>query len=337
MYKDIVFLDGIAEDYLQDITKFVREWESYSPIISVITSGSTGTPKTIDFTKKQVEASAKYTGQFFNFKKGETLLLNLSPNYIAGKLMLVRAMVYGMKILVAPLKSNPLENLNFGEPIKLGAFVPSQVQEILNHAKAKKNYLQIENVLIGGASIPNQLEQEIEKLSNKNFASFGMTETLTHFALRKITNQNDIYTCLPGIQINQDDRGCLVVEPNNVVQQQLITNDSIEFIDTKNFKWKGRLDNVINSGGVKIFPESDEKLIEHLFKNQWYYLSSKKNERWGEELVLVVEDEQWSIENQEKILHQIEKILPKYHAPKSIIFIDKFDETGNGKIKRKKF
>lgn len=336
MYKDIVFLDGITEDYLQDITNFLREWESYSPTISVTTSGSTGTPKTIEFTKKQVEASAKYTGQFFDFKKGETVLLNLSPNYIAGKLMLVRAMVHEMKILVAPLKANPLADITFGDSIKLGAFVPHQVQEILNHPQSKKNYQQLENVLIGGASIPNQLENEIEKLSNKNYASFGMTETLTHFALRKIGNQNNIYTCLPDIEINQDERGCLIVEPNEVLQNRLITNDSIELIDSTNFKWKGRLDNVINSGGVKIFPESDEKWIEHLFENKRFYLSSKQNEKLGEEVVLIVEDDQWSIENQKKILRQIENILPKYHAPKSIIFSNELDETGNGKIKRKK-
>jgi len=347
MYKDIVFLDGIDDDYRQSVINFVEEWESlpvrrsqagYFPILRISTSGSTGPPKTFEFSREQVEASAKYTGQFFDFKKGEWILLSLSPNFVAGKLMLVRAMLHEMKIVVAPLNSNPLKDVTFfSNPIKLAAFVPYQINEILKDEHSKKIYQTIQNVIIGGAEISPTLELEINQLTNKNYSTFAMTETLTHFALRLVGGKTDYYTCLPGITINQDARGCVVIEPNNILSEQLITNDVIEKIDETKFRWKGRIDNVINSGAIKIFPETDEKLIANLFGEKRFYLSSKKNDALGEELVLIIEDFLWNKKNQEEILSEIEKIVPKYHGPKSILFFDKFDETKNGKIIRQKF
>lgn len=347
MYKDIVFLDGIDDDYRQSVINFVEEWESlpvyrsqagYSPILRISTSGSTGAPKTFEFSREQVEASAKYTGQFFDFKKGDSILLSLSPNFVAGKLMLVRAMLHEMKIVVAPLNSNPLKDINFFlESIKLAAFVPYQINEILKDEHSKKIYQTIENVIIGGAEISPTLELKISHLTNKNYSTFAMTETLTHFALRPVDGKTNFYTCLPGINIHEDARGCMVVEPNKILSQELITNDIIEKIDDTKFRWKGRFDHVINSGAIKIFPETEEKLIGHLFDEKRFYLSSKKNDALGEELVLVIEDFLWNKKNQEEILIEIEKIAPKYHGPKSILFFDKFDETKNGKIIRQKF
>ena len=338
MYKDIVFLNGIDDDYRKSVVNFVEEWESYLPFLRITTSGSTGHPKTFEFSRDQVEATARYTGQFFDFKKGETILLSLSPNFVAGKLMLVRAMLHEMNILVAPLHSNPLKEIEyFSSTIKLAAFVPYQIHEILKDEHSKKIYQTIENVIIGGAEIPAELELKISHLTNKNYSTFAMTETLTHFALRIVDGKTDYYTCLPGIKINQDERGCLIVEPNNILKECLVTNDIIEKLDQTKFRWKGRIDNVINSGAIKIVPEQDEKLIAHLFREKRFYLSSKKNESLGEECVLIIEDFLWNEKNQQEILMKIENILPKYHSPKSILFFDKFEETKNGKIIRRKF
>jgi o-succinylbenzoate---CoA ligase len=336
MYKDIVLSDGIQDDYLQSIRNFVMEWESYSPVISISTSGSTGPPKTIEFNKAQAESSAKYTGQFFDFKAGDAVLLNLSPNYVAGKLMLVRALVHGLKLIVAPLNANPLEHLDtFPRAIKLAAFVPHQVEAVLANEHSKRLFNEIENVIIGGAAIPKNLEEKIAQQKAKSYATFGMTETLTHFALRPVDGKTDYYTCLPGITVSADERDCLVVNPNDILAEKLITNDLIECLDETRFRWKGRLDHVINSGGVKIFPESDEKQIEQLFGQTRFYLSSKPDEKYGEVVVLVVEGDQPAA--QQELLKNIESILPKYHAPKSIIYLPKFEETFNGKVKRRKF
>jgi o-succinylbenzoate---CoA ligase len=338
MYKDIVFLDGVDEDYLQSVVNFVEEWESYLPVLRISTSGSTGEPKTFEFKRKQVEASARYTGRFFDFKKGDSILLSLSPNFVAGKLMLVRALLHKMKIVVAPLNANPLQEIEkFPTSIKLAAFVPYQVNEILRKEQSKIIYQTIENVIIGGAEIPRELEMKICSLTNKNYATFAMTETLTHFAMRRIDGRTDFYTCLPGIKINRDKQGCLVVEPNEILTTRLTTNDMIELVDDTKFSWVGRIDNVINSGAVKIFPETNEKLIQHLFKDVRFYLGSKKNAALGEEVVLMIEDVLWTEKRREDILIEIEKLLPKYHHPKSILFFDKFEETKNGKIIRKKF
>ncbi len=338
MFKDIVLLDGISDEYLQSIENFLAEWESYSPLISVSTSGSTGTPKTIEFNKKQAEASAKYTGRFFDFKPGDLVLLNLSPNFVAGKLMLVRALTHDMKVVVAPLSSNPLLNVkDFPNKIKLAAFVPHQVEEILSHENSKRLFNEIENVIIGGASISESLEKNIAAQKTKSFATFGMTETLTHFALRPIDGKTDFYTCLPGITISQDERNCLVVNKNEILSEALITNDIIELIDETHFKWKGRFDNVINSGGVKIIPEEDEKLIESLFGNTRFYITSKSNHKFGEEVVLVLESDPLTSTVEKEYLQKMELMLPKYHAPRSIIFQTKFEETVSGKIKRRKF
>jgi len=338
MFKDIVLLDGISDEYLHSIENFLAEWESYSPIVSVSTSGSTGAPKTIQFNKKQAEASAKYTGRFFDFKAGDSVLLNLSPNFVAGKLMLVRALTHQMKIVVAPLNSNPLLNLkDFPHKIKLAAFVPHQVEEILSHDNSKRLFNAIENVIIGGASISESLEKKIAQQKAKSFATFGMTETLTHFALRPVDGKTDFYTCLPGITISQDERNCLIVEKNEILSDPLFTNDIIELIDETHFRWKGRFDNVINSGGVKIIPEVDEKLIETLFGNTRFYITSRSHEKFGEEVVLVLEIESLDSTLEKEYLEKMERMLPKYHAPRSVIFQSKFDETANGKIRRGKF
>jgi O-succinylbenzoic acid--CoA ligase len=338
MFKDIVLLDGISDEYLHSIENFLAEWESYSPIVSVSTSGSTGTPKTIQFNKKQAESSAKYTGRFFDFKAGDSVLLNLSPNFVAGKLMLVRALTHQMKIVVAPLNSNPLLNLkDFPHKIKLAAFVPHQVEEILSHDNSKRLFNAIENVIIGGASISESLEKKIAQQKAKSFATFGMTETLTHFALRPVDGKTDFYTCLPGITISQDERNCLIVEKNEILSDPLFTNDIIELIDETHFRWKGRFDNVINSGGVKIIPEVDEKIIESLFGNKRFYITSRSHEKFGEEVVLVLEIESLDSTLEKEYLEKMERMLPKYHAPRSVIFQSKFDETANGKIRRGKF
>jgi o-succinylbenzoate---CoA ligase len=337
MYKDIVFTDGIQEDYKQSVINFIAEWESYSPVLRVSTSGTTGAPKTIEFTKKQVQASARYTGRFFQFKKGDAVLLNLSPEFVAGKLMIVRALVHEMKLVVAPLQANPLEAVDgIDQALKLGAFVPYQVAAILKDGKTKSRFEKIENVLIGGAIMTPGLEHQVAQLKNKNYASFGMTETLTHFALRPIDGKTKHYTCLPGIAISEDERGCLVVEPNEILSERLVTNDCIRFIDPQNFEWIGRIDNVINSGGVKIFPEADEVLIHPLI-NARFYITSRKSETLGEEPVLVMEGTAMEMSAQEKLLEQIAVVLPKYHAPKSIILLSKLDETSNGKVKRQKY
>ncbi|UKN01279.1 AMP-binding protein [Paracrocinitomix mangrovi] len=330
MLNDLIIVDGVSDEYLRKIKAFVRLWNDASETITVSTSGSTGTPKEIELSKKRVRASANYTAKFFGFEKGQTALLNLSPDYIAGKLMIVRAIENNMNLMIAPLSGDPLKNVN-DEPIAFGAFVPAQINEILKNEHSKEILARIGNVIIGGAPISPEVENELTAISSKIYASFGMTETITHFALRRLGTP--IYNCLDGYKIALDKRSCLVVKKNKVVEKTLVTNDVIDYINSTTFKWKGRLDNVINSGGIKIYPEKIEKMIAHLLPDNRFYVTSKKDDKFGEVAVLVVEGE---VDN-EKLLNDAKDSVPRYHAPKEVIVEDVLEETPTQKIIRKKF
>ena len=330
MLNDFILLDDIAEDYLQDIKSFIAEWNNDRDYIEVTTSGSTGKPKKLQLKKQAVKASAEATGRFFVFEKGQTVLLNLSPNYIAGKLMIVRAIEHEMNLAVAPLSENPLKNLR-EEKIHFGAFVPSQINEILKDEKSRERLNKIKHVIIGGAPLDPDTENELIGMDTRFFATFGMTETITHFALRRIGTP--IYKCLPNFNISADNQSCLVIHPNEIVPELLFTNDVIDFIDDRTFKWKGRLDHVINSAGVKIYPEKAEKMIAHLLPNNRFYMTAKKDKKYGEVAVLVVEGDP----KNKDLLEDAKESLPRHHAPKEVIIEDQFEETPTQKIIRKKF
>ena len=330
MLNDLILIDGVSDDFLHQIKGFIAEWNNDSEVIEVSTSGSTGEPKTILLEKERMRKSAKATGEFFGFEAGQVALLNLSPGYIAGKMMIVRAIEHEMKLLVAPLTSNPLTDLP-ETTIHFGAFVPSQIAAILKDNESKLALNSIKNVIIGGAPLHSNLENELVLMDANIFASFGMTETITHFALRKLGTP--IYRCLPGFHIGVDERSCLVVHESDIVQGILTSNDVIIPIDAQTFKWSGRYDNVINSSGIKIHPEKVEKMIAHLLPDNKFYVTSKKDEEYGEVAVLVVEGE---VKNPD-LLDDAKMSLPKHHAPKEIITEEELELTPTQKIKRKKF
>ncbi|MEO9532774.1 MAG: AMP-binding protein [Crocinitomicaceae bacterium] len=329
MLNDIILLDDLDETYLQSVKDFITEWENDSTSITVATSGSTGEPKIYQLDKEKVRRSALATGQFFDFVPGETILLNLSPNYIAGKLLIVRAIEHQMKLIVAPLSVNPLSNCEI--LIDFAAFVPSQVAAIMKNPETKQRYNAIKNVIIGGAPLSTTLENEIAILKTNSYASFGMTETITHFALRK--TGTPIYRCLDGFDVGVDNRSCLVIKPNPIVEETLITNDVIDLVDDTSFKWRGRFDFVINSGGIKIHPEKVEKMIGHLIPSNNFYITSKQDSELGEIAILLIEGE-FEIGN---LLEDAKSFLPKYHAPKEVYLKGAFNYTESGKVIREKF
>lgn len=332
MHKSIELCDGLSLSYIRDIENFIAEWESNSSSIIVQTSGSTGAPKQIEISKDRIRNSAIATGKFFNFQPGQRLLLNLSPNYIAGKLMIVRALLHQMKIVVSSLEHNPLLNLREMN-LDFAAFVPYQIQAIFNDSSSIVKYEKISQVIIGGAPLSEDWLMRLSICSNKNFATFGMTETITHFALKNISNQDDYYACLPGISIDVDERGCLVINKNKI-SEKLITNDLIDKIDDQHFRWIGRIDNVINSAGIKISPELVEQKIQHLLKSN-FFIHGRKSERFGEEAVLYIEGD--SDQNSDEIKGSISQVLEVYEQPKEIIFIHKFERTDTSKIIRKNY
>ncbi|WP_258929419.1 hypothetical protein [Flavobacterium davisii] len=233
-------------------------------------------------------------------------------------MMLVRAMVLGWDLTLVEPSSSPLKDSYI--EYDFVAMVPLQVEKSLDEL------LRVKIVLIGGAKVNPVLTQKLIQNSINAYESYSMTETVTHIALKKIGTKN--FKLLPGVVIEQDNRGCLVINAPNINEEILVTNDLIELVSDSEFIWKGRVDNVVNSGGIKLFPEQIEaKLIPKIKEHFFFY--GLPDQKFGEKLVLVIEGEAYELDS------SIFEELSLYEVPKQIIFIAKFEETETGKIKRK--
>ncbi len=309
--------EGLADEFL-------KEWCSPQPYVTAHTSGSTGKPKEIRLLKDDMKKSATATCRFFGIDSGSSMLLPLSPSYIAGKMMIVRALISGARLFVERPSSYPAK-IDYGT-LGLVPIVPAQLDGLLSSPYAGN----IRNLLIGGAPLSGEEESKISRAGIKAWASYGMTETCSHVALRDITSGDGIYTMLPGISASADNRGCLVIDAPEFSFRRLATNDSIDLIDEHHFRWIGRYDNVINSGGIKLHPEEIERQLSAIIDAPFYIIGCK-SERWGEEAVLYIESMSVDKERLMSLLHQK---LDRYSVPKQIITVPRFARTDSGKIKR---
>lgn len=324
-YFDIESLKNLAqellnseEEYNHDLGNLILQWFDENDFILLTTSGTTGAPKQIKLQKHAVLNSAKATGIYFQLKPTQTALLCLPTKYIAGKLMFVRALVLGLHLDVVPPSSKPLENCY--KSYDFVAMVPLQVLNSMN-----KLYL-IKKLIVGGAKLDQNIKEQLFELSCEVYETYGMTETITHIAAKKISDE--FFTALPHATISVDDRGCLVINAPSVNSETLITNDLIELKNENQFKWLGRVDNVINSGGVKLFPEKIEDKLNPFFTNRFFVIG-KDDLVLGSKLVLIIESEPYVIDP------KVFNVLAPYEKPKEIQFVSKFKETPTGKILRK--
>ncbi len=320
------------ELYLQEIGLFLKEWSNEERYVTVRSSGSTGVPKEIKLSKKHMCNSALATGEHFNIKENTTALLCLSANYIAGKMMLVRAMVLGWDIHLVSPKLNPL--LYIEGSFDFCAMVPLQVEKSLPQLS------KIKQLIIGGGVVSPYLYQQLQLVKTNCFATYGMTETITHIAVKKLNNFNAIssnkndnsyFHILSSVNIYQDNRDCLVIDAPLVSNETITTNDIVKLHSKTKFEWLGRYDNVINSGGIKLFPEQIEEKLSKLIQKRFFVIGTP-DDKLGEKLILVIES------NTEMSLSKSDYdkcMLTKYEIPKQIFVIDKFTETPTGKIKRK--
>lgn len=329
--KRVTTLAELKEEVTPEFAKFVSDWFDDTQYMTAQTSGSTGVPKNIQLLKSDMRASAHMTNRFFNINTNSTFLLSLSPNYIAGKMMIVRWLEAGAEMIEQTPSSNPL-NQPLQSNITLSAMVPSQVVNILNDTASHLQLSKIENMIIGGAPLDGVTEKQIAETQLNAYATYGMTETLSHVALRKV-GADESYFALPGVTFSQDERGCLKIDVPHLSIKEVVTNDVVDLIDTTHFIWRGRFDNVINSGGVKILPEEIEKLIAPYLTERFYVIGTP-NAVWGEICTLVIEGEEWSHEKQQSLMIQLKEALPKHKSPKQIKFLSKFVETSSGKVKR---
>lgn len=308
---------------------FLKEWEEKGMFIKAHTSGSTGTPKEIRLAKTDMMASAKATCEYFDIDDKSQLLLPLPVDYIAGKMMVVRGLVSGADLTILSPSNAALSCQDYPWMTDLVAIVPSQIPSLIE-ATAKHEF---KNVIVGGAPMSPLQEQALKDSGINAFATYGMTESCSHVALRRISS--NCYEALPEISFSTDERNCLIVHSRKMSFGTLYTNDVVKLLSDKSFQWLGRYDNTINSGGIKIHPEEDEELLAKVICDTTFYISSIHHEVWGETPVLVLEGEENG--KTAEYLEQAAKLLPKYHAPQKAIWLNEFERTTSGKIKRNKF
>ncbi len=320
----------------KDVFSFLKYWFDATGFITVQTSGSTGKPTIIKLKKEYMVNSALATGDYFNLNEKTKTLLCLSPNYIAGKMILVRALILGWQLDVVEPDSNPLNNTDCD--YDFCAMVPLQLYNSLS--KLHK----IKKLIVGGGVVSNDLLDKLQDISSTRvYATYGMTETITHIAIKPLNHFRNItlsaverssYKTLPNINIKTDNRNCLVIDAPKVSDIQVITNDIVELISDTEFKWLGRYDNIINSGGVKLIPEQIENKLSTVIDCR-FFVAGIPNEVLGEKLVLVVEIQDLRFEVQD-LRFKIENLnsLHKYEVPKEIYFVKKFIKTETKKIKR---
>lgn len=313
------------------VLEFLAQWHDDSPFVIAHTSGSTGRPKEVRLLKSDMQASAALTNRFFGINKESRLMLCLSPDYIAGKMMIVRAEEAGATLLTETPGNRPLEHYA-GAKIDLLAVVPSQALWLAQHPDRLAN---VRKLIVGGGEVSPHLRKLLENMPVEAYATYGMTETCSHVALAPITADISPFTALPPVTFTTDQRSCLIIEAPQFSFRRLVTNDVVELLSPTSFFWKGRVDNVVNTGGIKVFPEEIERKIRGWLSRR-HYITSRPSEKWGQELILKVEGEPFSASQVQILLEKLRETLPFFELPKDIVFVPRFEETSSGKIKRKK-
>jgi len=322
-------------EFEKKIKNFLEEWFSDKNIISVQTSGSTGTPKEIFLEKKRMLCSAQMTCDFLEIKEHSKALLCLPVEYISGKMMIVRAIFRKMKLYIAEPSISPLIGIKTPEcGFDFCAMTPLQVENSLSEL------FKINKIIIGGALVSENLKERIKtnlytKSTEGNktsvYETYGMSETISHIAMKQIFPlKDDYFTCLDSVRISTDDHNCLKISAPNINSNILQTNDIVDILNSRQFTFLGRADNVINSGGAKIFPEQLENFVKKYIPKELVFLGIK-DDVLGQKLILVIEGK--NDENIKKIILNL-KFEKSFHKPKEIIFISEIPRTPSGKVSR---
>ncbi len=311
-----------------DVDDFLAEWRSDSPYVEVKTSGSTGNPKRMLVEKSRMMASARTTCDFLGLNEGDTALLCMSVDYIAGKMMVVRSLECGLRMQCVTPSNRPLKGIQM--PFDFIAMVPSQVYETLRHEDEARVLRQSRHIIIGGGAVSEELATSLKDFPHSVWSTYGMTETLSHIALRKINGKeaSEWYTPFDGVKVSSKG-GCLVIDAPQVCPDTLVTNDIAEIRDGK-FRILGRKDNVICSGGIKIQIEEVEAMLCPHFISP-YVITKVKDDKFGEAVVMLTEST-----DIQSVRTVCESILPRYWQPKHYLHVDHIPMTETGKPARMK-
>ena len=322
-----------------DLEAFLAEWHNDSPTVLVHTSGSTGKPKPMLVEKRRMQASARITCRFLGLHEGDTALLCMPLDYIAGKMMVVRALTCGLQLVSVPPSSHPLSTAHLSilpSRLDFAAMVPLQVWNSLQVPEERHRLMHIRHLIIGGGAIDQALASQLADFPHQVWSTYGMTETLSHIALRRLNGPeaSDWYTPFDGVTLSLTDEGCLVISAPAVHEGPLVTNDIAELSppatadSPRRFRILGRKDNVVCSGGIKIQIEEVERLLRpHLHVP--YMITKAPDEKLGEQVVLLTESKTVG-----DVLALCRLHLPKYWVPRRILSVDRLPLTETGKPAR---
>ncbi|NNE01535.1 MAG: AMP-binding protein [Eudoraea sp.] len=320
-----------GQPYEIGLGDFLMDWISPTDTIRVRTSGSTGAPKDLVLQKQAMVNSALATGSYFGIKEGDSALLCLPGHFIAGRMMFIRAIVLGLELDHVAPTSSPLDYIE--KDYDFCGMVPLQLEKSLPKLGGMKT------LLVGGAPLSDELRNKAQNVETRIFETYGMTETCTHVAARPVNNLTEVhqntvvpFKTLPNITVTKDDRDCLVINAPDLLSPPVVTNDIVELASETEFKWLGRFDNIINSGGIKLVPEQIEHKIANSIESR-FFVAGIPDDKLGQKLVLVLESD-----NQpEGLINKLKGIknLEKFEVPKEILTIPKFKESAGGKVSRK--
>lgn len=313
----------------QDLFRFLAEWFSDSPEITVHTSGSTGTPKPIVVRKEQMMRSAEMTVSFLGLGEKDTTLLCLPLSYIAGKMIVVRALVAGLDVYPVTPSGHPLAGLSV--PFRFAAMIPLQVYNSLQSGEEKEALQRIGRLIIGGGPVDNSLRNEIAGFPHPVYSTYGMTETLSHIALQRLNGAeaSNRYVPFPSVQVSLSADDTLVVDAPLVNDHTLVTNDVARIYPDGSFSILGRKDNIINTGGIKVQIEEVESRLAP-FISVPFAIASQPHPKFGEIVLLLV---QGNIDLPVLEKQMAQHLLP-YQLPKKICLVEKLPFTASGKINR---
>ncbi|MDZ4715434.1 MAG: AMP-binding protein [Cytophagales bacterium] len=331
---------GIAQPHVNNqeakALLLIKQWIEGVSEFTFHTSGTTGPPRPLTFTRGQLETSARITAGALSLQPGYTSLVCLDVQFVAGAMMIVRSLISGMDMIIRAPSGNPF--LGIHAPVDFAALVPAQLISMLDQGP---EYLRtLKAVLIGGAPLPAGMAHRLQPFEGSFFATYGMTETLTHIALQKLngTDRQDAFHVLPDFVVTLDDRGCLVVSAPHLGPEPVVTNDYAEMITETSFRILGRTDDIINSGGIKIQPQLVEELLQKILDRRKIYarfmVAGLPDDVLGERLVLIMEGDPLPPEHHSSLLSAMAEELPKYKAPKTISYIPRFTCTATQKIDR---
>jgi O-succinylbenzoic acid--CoA ligase len=331
-------LDAPVNGYEVKVLDFVRQWLTGTQEFTLTTSGSTGTPQPI-LLKRRQQASAARTGDFFDLGPGDRALVCLNCEYIGGMMMLVRGLERNMHLTIVEPQGNPFDMVAADAEFDFAAFVPLQLRAMIGAGQSLR-LNQMRAVLVGGATVDSTLATEIQTLRVPVYHTYGMTETVSHVALRRLNGPEATtsYRVLTGIAAGQDERGCLTLRGDVTDDQLIVTNDQVNLLDAHTFEWLGRADFVINSGGVKVQAEKVELVLDvalaEMGESRRCFVAGRPDERLGEKVTAFVEGEPLATEAENQLQTLLAERLEKYERPRQVVYVPEFTATANGKLDR---